>query len=176
LNFLLILLGAAVGGFTGGLLAGLFTMLTLRPNAPSISRKHMSPTIRIWGMSGPLGMIVSGAITALMVSVGLISVQHQDLNCDGISQCIGAAFGQVLGEFFITVILVLLVFLIFVVAAWFLTGMFAGWLAVRHIRRLEPGITRGQGLKVSAGWGCGAIVAAAIMIALLGIISNVLEL
>jgi hypothetical protein len=176
LNFLLILLGAAVGGFTGGLLAGLFTMLTLRPNAPSISWKHMSPTIRIWGMSGPLGMIVSGAITALMVSVGLISVQHQDLNCDGISQCIGAAFGQVLGEFFITVILVLLVFLIFVVAAWFLTGMFAGWLAVRHIRRLEPGITRGQGLKVSAGWGCGAIVAAAIMIALLGIISNVLEL
>jgi hypothetical protein len=176
LNFLLILLGAAVGGFTGGLLAGLFTMLTLRPNAPSISWKHMSPTIRIWGMSGPLGMIVSGAITALMVSVGLISVQHQDLNCHGISQCIGAAFGQVLGEFFITVILVLLVFLIFVVAAWFLTGMFAGWLAVRHIRRLEPGITRGQGLKVSAGWGCGAIVAAAIMIALLGIISNVLRL
>jgi hypothetical protein len=176
LNFLLILICGAVGGFTGGLLAGLFTMLTLRPNAPSISWKHMSPTIRIWGISGPLGMIVSGVITTFMIAVGAISVQQQELNCEGISQCIGAAFGQVLGEFFITAVLVLLVFLIFVVAAWFLTGMFAGWLAVRHIRRLEPGITRGQGLRVSAGWGCGAIVAAMIMISLLGMISKMLEL
>lgn len=176
LNFMLILISGAIGGFTGGLLAGLFTMLTLRPNAPSISWKHMSPTIRIWGISGPLGMIVSGAITALMVSVGMISVQHQDLNCEGISQCIGAAFGTAIGEAIGLLILILAVFLLFVIVAWFLTGMFAGWLAVRHIRRLEPGITRGQGLKVSAGWGCGAIVAAVIMISLLGIISKALGL
>jgi len=63
-----------------------------------------------------------------------------------------------------------------VIVAWFLTGMFAGWLAVRHIRRLEPGSTRGQGLKVSAGWGCGAIVAAIVMIFLVGIVSNTLGL
>src|SRR5689334_23607086 len=39
LSFGLILLSAGIGGFAGGLLAGLFTMLTLRPNAPSISWK-----------------------------------------------------------------------------------------------------------------------------------------
>ena len=170
LNFMLILISGAVGGFIGGLIAGFFTMLTLRPNAPSISWKHMSPAIRIWGISGPLGMIVSGAITTLMISVGMISVQHQDLNCEGISQCIGAAFGRAIGEAIGLLILVLVVFLLFVIAAWFLTGMFAGWLAVRHIRRLEPGITRGQGLKVSAGWGCGALVAAIVMIFLVGLV------
>src|SRR5215212_1894389 len=66
LSFSLILLSAGIGGFTGGLLAGLFTMLVLRPNAPSISWKHMSPTIRIWGINVPLGMIVSGLITSVM--------------------------------------------------------------------------------------------------------------
>lgn len=176
LNFMLILISGAVGGFTGGLLAGLFTMLTLRPNAPSISWKHMSPTIRIWGISGPLGMIASGVITTFMIAVGAISVQHQELNCEGISQCIGAAFGSAIGEAIGLVILILVVFLLFVIIAWFLTGMFAGWLAVRHIRRLEPGITNGQGWRVSAGWGCGAIVAAMVMIFLVGIISKALGL
>jgi hypothetical protein len=176
LNFILILISGAAGGFMGGLMAGFFTMLILRPNAPSISWKHMSPTIRIWGISGPLGMVVSGAITVLMVSVGMISVQHQELNCEGISQCIGAAFGSAIGEAIGLVILILAIFVLFVIAAWFLTGMFAGWLAVRHIRRLEPGITRKQGWSVSAGWGCGAIVAAIVTISLLGIISNVLGL
>ncbi len=176
LNFMLILFSGAVGGFTGGLLAGLFTMLALRPNAPSISWKHMSPTIRIWGISGPLGMIVSGAITALIVSIGMISVQHRELNCQGISQCIGAAFGSVIGEAIGLIILILAVFLLFVILAWFLTGMFAGWLAVRHIRRLEPGITNRQGWGVSAGWGCGAIVAAIVMIFLIGIFSKALGL
>ena len=52
--------------------------------------------------------------------------------------------------------------MIFLIITWFLTGMFAGWLVVRHIRTLEPGITPGQGWSVSAGWGCGAIVAALI--------------
>jgi hypothetical protein len=169
---MVILVCGGIGGFTGGLLAGLFTMLTLRPNAPSISWKHMSPTIRIWGISGPLGMIVSGLITAMMVAIGAISIQHKDLNCAGISQCIGAALGSVIGEAIGLILLILAVFLLFVVLAWFLTGMFAGWLAVRHIRRLEPGITRSQGLRVSTGWGCGAIVAAIVMIVLLSIFSN----
>jgi hypothetical protein len=176
LNFGLILISAGIGGFIGGLLAGLFTMLALRPNAPSISWKHMSPTIRIWGISGPLGMIVSGVITTFMIAVGAISVQHQELNCEGISQCIGAAFGSAIGEAFGLVILILAVFLLFVIVAWFLTGMFAGWLAVRHIRRLEPGITSKQGWSVSAGWGCGAIVAAIVMLSLIGIVSSVLGL
>jgi hypothetical protein len=175
-SFILILLSAGIGGFVGGLLAGLFTMLALRPNAPSISWKHMSPTIRIWGLSGPFGMLISGVITAGMIAVGAISVQPQELDCTGIAQCIGAAFGTAIGEAIGLIILVLAVFLLFVIVAWFLTGMFAGWLAVRHIRRLEPGITRSQGWRVSAGWGCGALVAAIVMLVLVGIFSSLLRL
>lgn len=178
INFIVFLVSGAMGGFIGGLLAGLFTMLTLRPNAPSISWKHMSPTIRIWGISGPLGMIVSGLITSIMVAVGAISVQSADPDCSGIgfSDCLGQIVGAAVGEAIGLIILILLVFTLFVMAAWFLTGMFAGWQVVRHIRRLEPGITRNQGWRVSAGWGCGAIVAAIVMIVLLGIFSSALGL
>jgi hypothetical protein len=178
LDVLITLLSAGIGGFAGGLLAGLFTMLALRPNAPSISWKHMSPTIRIWGISGSLGIVVSGLITSLMLAVGVLSVQRQEPNCEGLSlgQCLAANFGAVLGEAIVTILLLLAVFLLFVIVAWFLTGMFAGWQVVRHIRRLEPGITSGQGWRVSAGWGCGAIVAAVVMIFLLVIFSNALGL
>ena len=133
----------------------------------------MSPAIRIWGISGPLGMIVSGLITVIMVGVGTISAQGADPQCEGIGfgDCLGQIVGSALGEFIGTVILVLLVFLLFMFAAWFLTGMFAGWLAVRHIRRLEPGITSGQGVRVSASWGCGAVVAAVVTFFLIGILS-----
>ncbi|MEP7134028.1 MAG: toll/interleukin-1 receptor domain-containing protein [Chloroflexota bacterium] len=176
LNFILILICGGIGGFAGGLLAGLFTMLTLRPNAPSISWKHMSPTIRIWGISGPLGMIVSGIITAILLGIGAISVQSAQSDCNGVGfrDCVGQIVGSALGEAIGIFIITLLIFLLFVIAAWFLTGMFAGWQAVRHIRKLEPGITNSQGWKVSAGWGCGAIVAAIVMFILLGVISSIL--
>ena len=178
LNFLFILISGVIGGFTGGLLAGLLTMLTLRPNAPSISWKHMSPTIRIWGISGPLGVLVAGLITVFMMAVGALSMPAAEPNCSGIGfgDCLGQIIGSAIGEFIGLVILVLLVFLLFVVASWFLTGMFAGWQVVRHIRRLEPGITNSQGWRVSAGWGCGAITAAVVMILLIGILSSVLGL
>jgi hypothetical protein len=178
LSFMLILISAGVGGFSGGLLAGLFTMLTLRPNAPSISWKHMSPTIRIWSISGPLGMIVSGLVTSLMVAVGAVSVQGADPDCSGVGlgDCMGQIVGSALGEAIGLVILILVVFTLFVIVAWFLTGMFAGWLAIRHIRRLEPGITNRQGWRVSAGWGCGAIVAAVVMILLIGLLTSGLGL
>jgi hypothetical protein len=176
LDILITLLSAGIGGFAGGLLAGLFTMLALRPNAPSISWKHMSPTIRIWGISGALGIVVSGLITSIMIAVGIISVSSAETNCEGLTvgQCLGAAFGNALGEAIATVLLILAIFLLFVTIAWFLTGMFAGWQVVRHIRRLEPGITRSQGWKVSTGWGCGAIVAAVVMLLLIGILSSAL--
>ena len=173
INFAVILLSAGIGGFLGGLLAGLLTMLALRPNAPSISWKHMSPTIRIWGISGPLGMVVSFIITAVMIAVGAISVQHQELSCTGIRQCISAALAGAIGETIGLILLLLGVLLLFMILAWFLTGMFAGWLAVRHIRRLEPGITGRQGWSVSAGWGCGSIVAAAAMGFLIAIFSKI---
>ena len=177
LNFIVILISGGIGGFSGGLLAGLFTMLSLRPNAPSISWKHMSPTIRIWGISGPLGMILSGLITALMVAAGAIAGQSAEVSCDGgFGDCVGQIIGGAIGELISLVILILAVFFLFVVAAWFLTGMFAGWQVVRHIRRLEPGITNKQGWRVSAGWGCGAIVAAIVTMFVIVILTRALGL
>ena len=70
----------------------------------------------------------------------------------------------------------LITFIFFALIAWFLTGMFAGWQAVRHIRRLEPGITNGQSRSVTFGWGCGAIVAAVVMIIVLGVLLSALGL
>ncbi len=177
-NFTVILLSGGMGGFLGGLLAGLFTMLTLRPNAPSISWKHMSPTIRVWGISGPLGMIISGLVTALMVAIGAITVQGAEPNCSGVSfgDCAGQIIGGALGQAIGLILLILFVFLLFVVIAWFITGMFAGWQVVRHIRRLEPGITTKQGWQVSTGWGCGAIVAAAATMFAIGILSSMFGL
>ncbi len=176
LNFVVILISGAAGGFAGGLLAGLFTMLFLRPNAPSISWKHMSPTIRVWAISGPLGILVSGMVTAIMIAVGAIGVQSVEPDCAGLGECIGAIFGSVIGQAVVFVLIVMIIFLLLLGIVWFLTGMFAGWLVVRHIRRLEPGITRRQGWGVSLGWGCGAIVAAVVALLSMVMISSVFEL
>ena len=178
LNLAVILFAGGVGGFAGGLVAGLFTMLALRPNAPSISWKHMSPTIRIWAVSGPLGMIVSGAITSLMLATGAIAIQTATPDCAGLgfNECAGQMFGAALGNAIGLVIVIALVFLLFVTAAWFLVGLFAGRQAVRHIRRLEPGITNSQSRSVSLGWGCGAIVAAVVMSIVVGVLASALGL
>ena len=176
LSFISILFGGGLGGLGGGVLAGLFTMLALRPNAPSISWKHMSPTIRIWGISGPLGMVVSGIVTAIMVALGILSIENADPDCDNLNfgECMGAIFGSALGEAIAMVLLIAVVFMFLVAIVWFLTGMFAGWQVVRHIRKLEPGISRRQGWGVSTGWGCGAIVAMIIMGLAIGVISSIL--
>ncbi len=178
LTLFVIVLSGGIGGFAGGLLAGLFTMLALRPNAPSISWKHMAPTIRIWAFSGPLGMLVSGIATAIMVAVGAISVQSAEVNCDGLGfgDCLGAGIGSALGEAIVLVLLIMLVFLLLVGVIWFLTGVFAGRQVVRHIRRLEPGITTGQSRRVSLGWGCGTLVATIVTILVIGLIANAMGL
>ena len=173
LTLITLLVSGGIGGFAGGLIAGLFSMLALRPNAPSISWKHMSPTIRIWGISGPLGIIVSGLI-AYLSSLGF---QGADPNCDGgLGDCVGSIIGTAIGNAIALAILLFITFLLFALIAWFLTGMFAGWQAVRHIRRLEPGITSRQSRNVTLGWGCGAIVAAVVMILVLGVLSSALGL
>jgi len=177
LAFLLILIGGGIGGFAGGLLAGLFTMLALRPNAPSISWKHMLPTIRIWGISGPLGMLLSGLVTSLLIAVGTIGLGTAEPDCSGgFGDCVGQIIGTTIGNVLVFAVAILLVFLLLVILAWFLTGMFAGGLAVRHIRRLEPGITSSQSRGVSLGWGCGAIVAATVAIIVMGILFSAFRL
>jgi hypothetical protein len=177
-NFAVILFSGGIGGFAGGLVAGLFTMLALRPNAPSISWKHMSPTIRIWAVSGPLGMIASGAIVSLMLAMGAIAIQSASPDCSGLNfnECVGQIFGAAIGNAIGLILVIGLVFLVFVVTAWFLTGLFAGRQAVRHIRRLEPGITNRQSRSVSLGWGCGALVAAVVTMLVIGILASVLGL
>jgi hypothetical protein len=42
INFLAFSLSGLTGGFVGGSIAGLLTMMTLRPYAPSISWRHIS--------------------------------------------------------------------------------------------------------------------------------------
>jgi hypothetical protein len=123
-------------------------------------------------------MVVSGLITILMLAVGAGAAQSATPDCNGMGfgECLGQIFGNALGEFIGVVIFTAVTFLLLVLAAWFLTGMLAGWQVVRHIRRLEPGITSRQGWGVSSSWGCGAIVAALVMIVLLVIFSNALGL
>lgn len=153
--------GGLVGGFTGGLFAGLMMMLALRPNAPSISWKHMSPTIRIWGITGSIGTIISWLLLALIfwlsdAESGIIGVAFESLDCGGIMDCVERFLLSIVAIY----LLIALVFIFFLVCIWFFTGVIAGWQSVRHIRRLEPGITSRQSRSVSLGWGCGSIIAA----------------
>jgi len=174
LAFSIIIFSGSIGGFLGGLLAGVFTMLALRPNAPSISWKHMAPAIRIWVISGPLGMIISGLVTSLMIAAGTLSVAGTGLECSDLSfsDCAGQIIGSAIGEAIAIIIIILLVFLLMLLAAWFLTGMFAGWQAVRHIRKLEPGITRGQTRWVMFGWGLGGLAGAILTLLIMAAISS----
>jgi len=178
LNFLTFSLSGMAGGFVGGLIAGLLSMFALRPYAPSISWKHVLPTIRVWAVSGPIGMIISGIITVIMLIVGLINTQNEFPRCPGIGamECLKQIFFSAYGEPMGTIILIIAVFVLFLIVVWFLTGLLAGWLVVRHVRRLEPGITSKQGWSVATGWGCGAIIAALITILTIGIIANIFNL
>lgn len=155
---------SSLGGFSGGLIAGLITMLVLRAYAGSISWKHMQPSIRIWSLSGLLGIILSGLLTAAMIGLGILTSESVDCTNLEFKECLSQTLGGLVGYIFT----VLLVFLLVATVIWFITGVFAGRLAVRHIRRLEPGITGRQGWGVAAGWGCGAI--AAVLICLLALL------
>jgi hypothetical protein len=163
------------GGLIGGFVAGLLTMSTLRAYAPSILWQHISPTIRIWAVSGPVGMIISGVITVIMLIIGVITTANQYPSCEGIAaaQCLSQVFNTSQREDIRTITLILVAFFLFVTVVWFLTGMLAGWMVVRHVRRLEPGITRRQGWQTSTSWGCGAVVAAVITMLALGIAANI---
>ena len=138
------------GGLIGGLLAGFFTMLALRHNAGSIRWKHMSPAISIWGLVGPIGALAAGAI-------GLAGFQSVSADCAGLSlnECAGSIIGNAIGN----AVLMAFAAIGYAVAALFGIGVVAGWLAVRHIRRLEPGILGRQAIWVVLGWGGGAVAA-----------------
>lgn len=172
LDFVIILAGAVMGGFSGGIFAGTATTLALRPYAASISWKHMSPGIRIWAIYGPLGLLASGLLTYFLIEAGTIAVQAADCAGLGLGECIGEIVGQIAAFIFLAIA----VFLLLATVIWFVTGVFAGRQSVNHIRRLEPGITNKQSRGVSLGWGCGSIVAAVVTVILWGLLLNALGL
>jgi hypothetical protein len=129
-------------------------------------------------MIGPLGTLVSGVITTIMVAAGVISIQTANVNCGDLSftQCLFTGLGNVVSQAVAMALTIVGGFVLLVFVIWFLTGVFAGRQAVQHIRRLEPDITSRESRTVSIGWGCGSIVAAGVMIAVFGVILNLMGL
>ncbi len=165
-------IGGFVGGLAGGLLAGLVTMLALRRHATNIAWKHMSPSIRIWGLVGPIGTVAAGALALLLVELPFINLLS-DLDCSTLSfgdcfgEIVGRTFGSLIGSIIVGVIVLALAILAYALIALFLLGVASGVFAVRHIRRLEPGILGRLAFWVVLGWGAGAVVASIVPFTLL---------
>ncbi|TAK14707.1 MAG: toll/interleukin-1 receptor domain-containing protein [Anaerolineae bacterium] len=164
-DFALFPVGGLVGGAIGGLLAGLFTMFALRRNAPSIGWKHMAASIRIWGIVGPVGAAAAGILGTLSVDVASIIGGGE---CAGLEDC----FGQIIGGAIAAFVVLAFVFVIAMLGTVFAVGLFAGGLAVRHIRRLEPGILGKQAAWVVIGWGLGAILAVIASVSVIGVLGG----
>jgi len=174
-DFLIVLaltISGALGGGVGGLLAGAVTMSVLQRNAPSVSWKHMSPSIGIWVVSGSLGVLVSVGVTIILINLGAIAVSGPEVSCEGLrlQDCVGQIFVGAFGYAAELFIALCSFSLLFMAGIWFLTGILAGWWAVRRIKRLEPGITPKQTRRVTLGWGCGAVLATIATIAFLMLI------
>jgi hypothetical protein len=164
-------IGGGAGGFAGGLWAGLLTMLVLRRHAPSVHWKHIAPAIRIWVVSGVVGAIGSFLITQLAVA-GMTFGQQTD--CSGLSfgDCMGQGFANAIGSAIAAALTFIFILGLILLSAWFLTGVYAGWQAVRAIRKLEPGIVPTQTLWVMLGWGGGALIGALTALAAAAILSE----
>lgn len=157
-----------VGGFLGGLGAGLFTMLALRKHATSIHWKHMSMAIRIWAVGGTIAGAVSFGL--FLFGSELPTTTSEPVDCSELSfaECfqerVGQAASDVIGQACLGVFAVIFVVLLgaaLSTIAVLIIGLVAGGAAVRRIRRLEPGILGKQAVWVVLGWGFGAVLAVA---------------
>jgi len=148
--------GGFVGGLIGGFLAGLVTMIALRHNAANISWKHMKSSIRIWGLVGPIGTALAFGLVILIVDVVEVEPQESSNIVEGIA----GVFVAGLASGIATVLLMAIAFMFYALIAFALIGAVAGWFAVRHIRRLEPGILGRQAIWVVIGWAISAPLAA----------------
>jgi hypothetical protein len=164
-------IGGLVGGFIAGLLAGLFTMIALRRNAGSIHWKHMSSAVRIWGIVGPIATVAAGFLTVLLFNPSSVATQAAP-SCANLSpgDCFSAGLSSAIGSAFAVGILLVLLMIFYILATLFVIGALAGWLAVRHIRRLEPGILGRQAIWVVVGWGGSAILATIATIIAIGVL------
>jgi len=68
----------------------------------------MSPTIRIWAISGPLGMVVSGVITTLLIAIGALGIESTTPDCEGLGfgECLGAGIGNAIGAAIVTILVI----------------------------------------------------------------------
>ena len=155
-EIILLPIGGFVGGLIGGFLAGLITMIALRHNAANISWKHMKSSTRIWGLVGPIGSVVAFGLVMLFVDVVAVDAPESS----NIIEAIGGAIAAGLVSGLATAIVMIFAFLFYSLIAFLVIGAVAGWLAVRHIRRLEPGILGRQAVWVIIGWGLSAPISA----------------
>jgi hypothetical protein len=158
----LVSVSGSAGGFAGGLVAGLFTMLALRHNAPSVGWKHQSLAIRVWAVGGTIAFAVFIGIVWLFLNR---DVQSTSVDCSGLNlgECfqasVGQAVGDVIGQVCLGLLIGILIGFMSSVGVVLIIGLVAGAVAVRRIRRLEPGILGRQAAWVVVGWGLGAVVA-----------------
>jgi hypothetical protein len=168
-------LSGTAGGFAGGLVAGLFTMLALRHNAPSVRWKHQSLAIRVWAVGGTIAFAVFIGMVWLFLNR---DVQSTPVDCSGLNlgECfqasVGQAIGDVIGQVCVGLLIGILIGLLSSVGVVLVVGLVAGAVAVRRIRRLEPGILGRQAAWVVIGWGLGAVVAVIGGFSLLALLTN----
>ncbi len=157
-------IGGFIGGLIGGFLAGSITMITLRHNAANISWKHMKSSIRIWGLVGPIGSIIAFGLVLLFVDVVTVDAPESS----NIVEAIGGAIAAGLVSGLATVIVMAIAFMLYSLIAFTIIGAVAGWFAIRHIRRLEPGILGRQAIWVIIGWGLSAPLSAILALLAVG--------
>ena len=174
-------LSGIAGGFAGGLVAGLFTMIALRHNAPSVSWKHQSLAIRIWAVGGTIVVVVVVGVIWLILNTGAPPmVESTPVECNKLSlECFEARIDQaaqdIVGQIcmgFMYFLFAVLIGLLSGLVAVLIIGLVAGVIAVRRIRRLEPGILSRQTAWVVVGWGLGAVVGVVAGFGLLGLLTG----
>jgi len=138
------LIGLLAGG-AGGLAAGAVTVSVLGPMIQSVTWDKIKPSIRLWVFIG------AGAF------------------CLTIGFFLPVTLGSLPAE--LLVAFISLVGLLLIPCLWFTIGSLIGWLSLRPIRILEPGLTTIQTRKVSIAWGCGAILAFYALIGTLGLLA-----
>ena len=153
---LLLPVSGFTGGLIGGFVAGLVTMIALRHHAANISWKHMKSSIRIWGFVGPIGTAIAFGLVILFVDVVAIDPPESD----NIVEAIGGVFAAGLASGILTAVVMAFAFMLYSLIAFTIIGAVAGWFAVRHIRRLEPGILGKQAIWVIIGWAISAPLSA----------------
>lgn len=137
-------IGLLAGG-AGGLAAGAATVSVLGSMIHSVTWQKIKPSIRLWGFIGA-GAFGLTLLFFLPVTLGTLPAELM------------LFFSYLVG-------------LLFIPGLWFAIGSLIGWLSLRPIRILEPGISTVQSRKIAVAWGCGAILAYYALVGALGLLA-----